>query len=184
MVNELENPYIKATYNWLEKVVVGLNFCPFAHKPFLENSIRIIVDESNSLESLIEKFNQEVELLSQNSKIATTLIIYPNQFNDFENYLDWASVCENELEVNGFEGEFQAATFHPNYLFEGTTNSDPENYTNRSPYPLIHIIREDDIEWAREKHPDIEGVPKTNIEKAKNMGLNAMKALFERCFNS
>lgn len=171
----------KATRNWLEQVVIDLNFCPFAKKPFLDNSIRILVDQNKSDHRRLNTLETELKLLEQDASIATTLIVYQNEFIDFEHYLDWAAFGEDQLKVWGYEGAYQLATFHPNYLFDGTSENDPSNYTNRSPFPMLHLIREDDVEWARERHPNVESIPDTNIKKTTNLGIEKMKQILRGC---
>ncbi|MFY0674468.1 MAG: DUF1415 domain-containing protein [Bacteroidia bacterium] len=171
----------RATEQWIEQVVVGLNFCPFAKKPFIEKAIKIVIDNSTNDTSRINVLESELIFLDKNPSTATTLIVFENEFNDFEHYLDWAAFCEDQLEIWGYEGEYQLATFHPKYLFEGIAETDPSNYTNRSPFPMLHLIREDDVEWAQEKHPDIESVPNLNIEKTRILGIDKMKALLKAC---
>lgn len=171
----------KATKNWIEQVVIDLNFCPFAKKPFLDNAIRIVADQNESDHNRLDALEAELKFLDQNASIATTLIVYPNEFIDFEHYLDWAAFCEDQLEVWGYEGVYQLATFHPNYRFDGTLENDPSNYTNRSPYPMLHLIREDDVEWARERHPNVESIPDTNIKKTTNLGIEKMREILENC---
>ncbi|MGB0431796.1 MAG: DUF1415 domain-containing protein, partial [Bacteroidia bacterium] len=173
----------QATYKWLQDVVIALNFCPFAHKPFIENAIKVKVDQSQNIKELLLHLKQEVEFLDNNSNIATTLIVYPTQFIDFDNYLDWAAYAEEQLVDLGYEGIYQLATFHPNYIFEGSSDDQASNYTNRSPYPMLHLIREADVENASTKHPNIEKIPTTNINRANSLGLEKMRALFNACLN-
>ncbi|MCB0738817.1 MAG: DUF1415 domain-containing protein, partial [Bacteroidetes bacterium] len=163
---------IQATKNWLKNVVIGLNFCPFAAKPFLENKVRIaIIDHDLHITNLADEF----ELLATDKSIETTLLVYPNHFADFMDYLDWLEEAQNKLSDWDFEGEFQLASFHPNYLFDGGLENDPANYTNRSPYPMLHIIREASLEQAIKHHPDPDGIPMRNIEKARSLGLEKMR---------
>lgn len=175
---------ITVTKNWLKNVVIGMNFCPFAAAPFKKEQVRYVIDKAVKDEKRLELFATELENMSTNNEVETLLIIYPNQFEDLYDYLDWVTLCEDAIEELGYEGVFQVASFHPKYLFHGAVESDASNYTNRSPYPMVHVIREDSVEKAREIHPDIESIPETNIIKARKKGLESMKLLLASCFSS
>ena len=169
------------TKNWIRSVVVGLNFCPFAGREFRNNTIHYQVEESAELSKCIETFAKECQRLDNNPDIETTLIILPNATPGFEDYLDLVDLAERLLEESGYEGIYQVASFHPKYLFAGAKEDDPANYTNRSIYPMLHILREESVEKVIEKHPNSDDIPDQNIKVAREKGLDAMKTLWAAC---
>ncbi|MBI1185297.1 DUF1415 family protein [bacterium] len=173
---------INNTKKWVGDVVVGLNFCPFAAREVKRGSIRYVVEESQQFEDMKEGLLSELKLLDAQPDVETTLLIYPNQFHDFTAFLEFAEFAEGFLEATDYEGIYQVATFHPQYVFAGSTPFDAANYTNRSPYAMLHIIREDSLEAAIASHPDIDSVPDTNIAHARQLGLVHMKNLLAACF--
>ena len=175
---------IAATKSWLKNVVIGMNFCPFAALPYKKGEVLFILDKKNNDELRLGTLVSQLSAMDNDESIETTLIIYPDHYKDFYDYLDWVSLCENAIEELGYEGVYQVASFHPQYIFEGSELNDAANYTNRSPYPMVHLIREDSVEKARETHPDIESVPNTNIKKARKKGLESMKLLLASCFSN
>ena len=168
---------IDTTKSWIEKVVIGLNFCPFAAMPFKVGSIRYVIADGKGLQSALEQFARELMFLDDNQTTSTTLIIFPNDFGDFYKYLELVDLSEQLLEKEGYEGVYQIASFHPKYLFAGTKDSDPSNYTNRSPYPMLHLLREESLEQAIEKHVNAELIPEKNIQKANELGVDYFKNL-------
>jgi hypothetical protein len=171
------NDIIDTTKSWIEKVVVGLSFCPFAAKPFKEGNIRYKVVDGKSLEQALTSLVIEMMFLDDNESTETTLIIFPDNFSDFNKYLELLDLSEQLLEKEGYEGVYQIASFHPKYLFAGTTDSDPSNYTNRSPYPMLHLLREESLEQAIEKHINADLIPEKNIQKATELGIDYFKNL-------
>jgi hypothetical protein len=168
---------IERTKNWIREIVIGLNFCPFARKPFKEELILYKVydtsDRAVALESLISTCNY----LEENPAMETALLIFSNGFSDFEEYLDLVDLSEKLLKTEGFEGVYQVASFHPNYIFAGSDENDPANYTNRSPYPMLHLLREDLLEIAIDKHANVDDIPNQNIAKAESLGLEYFKKM-------
>ena len=120
--------------------------------------------------------------LMANENIETSLLILPENFEDFYDYLNLIDEIEEQIISPLYEGVFQIASFHPQYLFEGSTDNDPANYTNRSPYPMIHILRESSLDVAIDSHPGTEKIPDNNIAFAKMKGIHEMKRLRELCF--
>jgi hypothetical protein len=171
------NDIIDTTKSWIEKVVVGLSFCPFATKPFKEDNIRYKVVNGKSLEQALTSVVVEMMFLDDNETTETTLIIFPDNFIDFNKYLELLDLSDQLLEKEGYEGVYQIASFHPKYLFAGTKDSDPSNYTNRSPYPMLHILREDSLEHAIKKHVNVDQIPEKNIQKATELGIEYFKNL-------
>ena len=172
--------YIDLTKNWLEKLVIGLNLCPFAKLPFNQNRIRYVV-ESGDKEALMQTFLSELALLTEKTdkEVETTLIIHPNVLTDFYDYLDFVAEADEQIDDSGLRGTIQVASFHPDYQFAGTNPEDVENYTNRSPFPMLHLIREDSIEKALEHYPDPEMIPERNIETMKRLGLEGVQQILK-----
>ena len=177
---------IESVRNWVEKVIIGLNFCPFARREVVNNKVRYCVvnlDESKFFEAL-SILKEEFELLDQNPNIETTLILFQSMLSDFESFLDFLIFAEKELLTLGYEGTYQLAHFHPDYCFEGVDFEDPANFTNRAPFPVLHIIREEGLERVLKHVEDPEAIPETNIEVARRMGNKQLKALLESCIVS
>ena len=179
---DAENTIICQTKKWIETVVIACNFCPFAAKPFGMGTIRYVVETKNGLEAALSVLIRECIFLDEDTATETTLIIFPEQYNKFDDYLDLVSLAEKLMKKEGYEGIFQVASFHPEYLFGGTAETDPANYTNRSPYPMLHILRESSIEKALDKYPDPETIPDRNILFAREKGLEFMKNLRKGSF--
>ncbi|MBK9336007.1 MAG: DUF1415 domain-containing protein [Lewinellaceae bacterium] len=177
----LESAVITQTTNWIKSVVIGCNFCPFAAKAMLRKSIRYVVLPEATLESSLEAFLEELQYLDRTDDIETTLVIFPNHFADFDEYLDLVEVAETLASDQGYDGIYQVASFHPDYCFADSDNDDPANYTNRSIYPMLHILREDSITKVLENFPDPEGIPQRNIAFAQHKGLAYMQLLRAAC---
>ena len=170
---------IKKTKTWLEDVVIKHNFCPFAKKELLRDSIRFHVVDSSDIAEALQALADEFFYLDHQEDIETTLVIFPNGFEDFNNYLDLVDIANALLEDQNYIGIYQLASFHPNYCFEGSDNDDPANYTNRSPYATLHIIRESSLARAIKNHPDANGIPKRNIAYAKELGLEKLQTALD-----
>lgn len=178
----MENSIIIAqTTQWINTVVIGCNFCPFAAKAVLRKSIRYVVLPEATMESSLEAVMEELRLLDRTEDLETTLLIFPDRFADFEEYLDLVDLAEALSEEQGYEGVYQIASFHPEYCFSDADEQDPANYTNRSPYPMLHLLREDSITKAVDHYIDSEGIPERNIAFAKGKGLDYMKLLRAAC---
>ncbi len=173
---------IRQTKKWIEKVVIGHNFCPFAARELARDSIRYVVCEKKShqveyLEVLVGEFRE----LTENQEIETTLIIFEDDLQNFNVFWGFVEMCNQFLIDWGYEGVFQLANFHPEYRFARSAADDPANYTNRSPYPMLHILRETSVEKAVANYPDAENIPQRNITHARKEGLNRMKRDLEDC---
>ena len=173
--------FVEKTKNWLEKVVIGLNLCPFAKHPFKSDKIRYVIFEKTDLNQLSELLVEELRLLSEADPVnlETTLIIIPKTLNDFEDYLNYVDFSEQLLEELDYEGLIQVASFHPSYQFNGTNAEDVENYTNRSPYPMLHLLKESSVTWAVDNFPNVEEIPANNVKTMQELGLEKVKALVE-----
>jgi len=163
---------IAATQQWLEKAVIGLNLCPFAKAVHIKNQIRYVVSDAETPEVLLELLMDELQLLSDTdpSKVDTTLIIHPGVLQDFEDYNEFLDVADAALEDMQLDGELQVASFHPDYQFADSDKNDIGNYTNRAPYPTLHLLREDSIDRAVEAFPEAEAIFEKNIETMEKLG--------------
>ncbi|HCM1036221.1 TPA: DUF1415 domain-containing protein [Vibrio parahaemolyticus] len=169
---------------WLNDVVIGLNLCPFAAKPQRNKQIKIFVSEATQEEALLEDILLQLIELSttEPEKLETTLVVVPNMLQDFWDYnfcIDWV---EGLIKQQDWEGIFQVATFHPDYCFGGTAPEDDENLTNRSPYPIFHLIREESMEKVLKHYPDPESIPDTNIARVSALSEEERKKLFPYLF--
>ncbi len=176
-----ESTVIAHTANWIQSVVIGLNFCPFAAKSVLKKSLRYVVVPNATLDNSLEAVLNELHFLDATEDIETTLIIFPDAFADFEDYLDLVDLADALVADQDYDGVYQVASFHPDYCFDGADANDPANYTNRSIYPMLHLLREESITKAIEHYPDPEGIPQRNIELAQQKGLKAMQLLRAAC---
>ena len=170
---------ISATQRWLEAAVIGLNLCPFAKAVQVKKQIRYVVSEATTPEALLENLLAELRALqdADPEKIDTTLLIHPyvlNDFLDFNDFLDMVDIVTAEPEFND---EFQVASLHPRYQFAGTAPDDIENYTNRSPYPTLHLLREASVDRAVDAFPDADQIVDNNVETMKRLGREGWKRL-------
>lgn len=172
-----EKTVIAQTRHWLDSVVVGLNFCPFAGRELQRQSIYFQVSNETSLEANLHLFIEECLRLDQSTDIETSLLIFANGFEQFEDYLELVELANNLLGKQGYEGIYQVASFHPDYCFEGLTESDAANYTNRSPFPMLHLLREASLARVLEHYPDPAQIPERNISRARQLGLEKMKQM-------
>jgi len=165
---------VEQTKVWIKNYVVKNNFCPFAAKVYLEDRIYYRVVETENLEECLEAVNEEFLRLDRvdASEIDTTLIIFKNAFQDFRDYLDGLNIAEELLTNLEYGSVYQLASFHPNYQFAGEEKDDPANFTNRSPYPMIHILREDSVSQVLENFDDPISIPKRNIKFTREKGLD------------
>ena len=176
MINET---IIAATQLWLEKAVIGLNLCPFAKGVQVKQQIRYVVSAATTPEALLEELMNELRTLQDTDpeQIDTTLLIHPyvlTDFLDFNDFLDTVDIAVAEPEFND---EFQVASLHPQYQFAGTKPDDIENYTNRSPYPTLHLLREDSVDRAVDAFPDADKIVDVNVETMKKLGHEGWKKL-------
>lgn len=174
---------VAQTAQWIQSVVIGCNFCPFAAKAMLRKSIRYVVWPEANLENSLEKLAEELRFLDHTEDIETTFIIFPNHFTDFEEYLDLVDLAEQLASDLDYDGVYQIASFHPDYCFADADADDPANYTNRSLYPMLHLLREDSVTQAVDHFPDPEGIPGRNIAFAKGKGLQYMQMLRAACLD-
>ncbi|MNK05212.1 hypothetical protein D3C87_230880 [compost metagenome] len=164
---------IALTQAWLEKAVIGLNLCPFAKAVYVKQQIRYVVSQATDTDALLTELKTELQFLqdSDPAEIDTTLLILPEVLSDFLDYNDFLDTADEAIEDLELDGEIQIASFHPDYQFAGTKADDIENYTNRSPYPILHLLREASIERAVEAFPEAEEIYEKNMETLRKLGL-------------
>ena len=165
---------------WLDEIVIGLNLCPFARREVDAGRVRVAVTGHRDTESLLHVFHDELQRLQQEPQIATTLLVFANGVADFFAYLDLLEMAQAWLEEQALDAEFQLASFHPDYLFADSPADDAAHYTNRAPGPVIHLLREDDVEQAIAAHPDTGRIPERNIRLAREQGADWWKAVLRR----
>ena len=175
--------FIGPVRHWVETVVVGLNLCPFAKRELVNDRVRFSVSEAATEEQLLADLQAELELLNNDEAVETTLLIHPGVLQDFFDYNQFLNYVDRLLMQMELEGVYQVASFHPDYQFSGTRPDDVENYTNRSPYPMLHLIREDSLERAIASYPDPDRIPERNIELLKSLGRDKMQALLKACYD-
>lgn len=160
--------------HWIDTLVVGLNLCPFANAIRRKDLLKIGVCAESSVEGCLQMLIEEANQLELADEDATTLLVLPHGFAAFDDYLDLLALAEALLDDRGFEGVIQLASFHPNYQFEGTSPDDVSNWTNRAPYPVLHLLKEASVTNAVESHPDPDSIPERNISTLENLGLPAL----------
>ena len=171
---------IGQTKKWIADVVIGCNFCPFAAKEVKRNTILYEVNFAEQQKEILQNLFSLFIKMDDDKNVETAILILPNGFKVFTNYLDLVEDAENFLAKENYEGVYQLASFHPQYLFAGSNDNDPANYTNRSPYPMLHILREESLSKAIDNHPNVDDIPQNNIDFANAKGLNFMKGLLEK----
>lgn len=152
--------------------MIGLNLCPFAQRPFFSDTIRYVVSSARGGDDLLKDLRAELTLLATTApqSIETTLLIHPHAFQDFLDYNDFLDDAESLVNQLGLEGTLQIASFHPAYQFAGTEPEDVENWTNRSPYPILHLLREESINQAASDPDELLRIPERNIETMRRLG--------------
>ena len=170
---------ISQTKKWIIDVVVGCNFCPFAAREIKRDSIHYEVLPQATTASVLTAVMTAMHQLDDDTAIETSFLILPGSFSVFDAYLDLFEIAEALLVKEGYEGVYQLASFHPEYLFAGSNAADASNYTNRSPYPMLHFLREESVSKAIDSYPDIDEVPNRNIAFANKKGLLYMQQLLK-----
>ncbi len=175
---------IDQTITWIHKVVIGCNFCPFAARALQQHHVHYQVEASMDTTLCLEAFLKEMTRLDQEPTIETSFLIFSNAFQQFDDYLDMASTAEHLLIEEGYEGVYQLATFHPLYRFASSVENDAADYTNRSIYPMLHLLRESSIDQAVKHYEHPENIPERNVDFARKKGLIFMKLLRDSCVTS
>ena len=172
-----------AVRQWVETVVVGLNLCPFAKRELDKDRARFVVSDAITEQGLLVDLEAELELLEKDASIATTLLIHPRVLEAFYEYNQFLNYAEGLLQQMELEGVYQIASFHPDYQFDGTESDDAENYTNRSPYPVLHLLREESLDRVLESADYAEQIPIRNIKLLNTMGRTELSALLKACLD-
>lgn len=177
-----EDDIIAATRAWLQKAVIGLNLCPFAKAVTLKNQVRFVVSTAPHLDGLLEDLDRELDFLAaaDPEAVDTTLLIHPTLLPDFLDFNDFMQLAEAAVGEHGLEGVIQIASFHPAFQFEGTAPDDMGNYTNRAPFPTLHLLREASIERAVAAFPDAATIYERNIETLRALGHAGWQALWRK----
>ena len=175
---------IDHTKNWIKSVILDLNLCPFAHAIFNDSSIHFQVDNHVAIESRLQNLLNECIRLDKHPKIATTLFICPEGVEEFDDYLALLELAEGLLNVQGYQGIYQIASFHPDYCFADSSPEDAANFTNRSPYPIFHLLRESSIDQALRSYSSPENIPNRNISLTRELGTDKLKTLLSNCFTT
>lgn len=177
------NGSCKVVERWLTSVVIDLNLCPFAQREYLADKVRFKESQADSEEALLRDMVVELSLLSRRPNIETTLLICPRVLQNFDQYNQFLAFADALIEQMNLVGVYQVASFHPDYQFAGTDPGDAENFTNRAPFPMLHLLRESSIERAIKKHPNSELIPQNNIRLMRKLGNTHMKSLLHACFD-
>ncbi|AZG15182.1 DUF1415 domain-containing protein [Cupriavidus pauculus] len=163
---------IAAVRHWLARAVIGLNLCPFAKSVYVKDQVRYVVSQASDDADVFDDLERELRLLAEAdpAQVDTTLLIVPHGLADFLAYNDFLYFADRLLGSLKLEGTLQIASFHPQYQFDGTGPDDIENYTNRAPYPILHLLREDSIARAAEAFPEAEDIYERNMETLRQLG--------------
>ncbi|MDO8440271.1 MAG: DUF1415 domain-containing protein [Polaromonas sp.] len=170
---------LTATRHWLEKAVIGLNLCPFAKAVYVKNQVRLVVSHARHADDLLEELDKELDLLvaTPAEQIDTTLLIHPTLFDDFLDFNDFLEIAEWVVDEHGLEGVVQLASFHPKFQFEGTEPDAIGNYSNRAPFAILHLLREESVARAVAAFSEAEAIFEQNIQTLEKLGLDGWKAL-------
>lgn len=170
---------LQKTRHWLEKAVIGLNLCPFAKAVYVKNQVRLVVSKARHADDLLEELDRELDLLvaTPAEKIDTTLLIHATLFEDFLDFNDFLEIAEGVVDEHGLEGVVQLASFHPRFQFDGSEPEDIGNYTNRAPFAILHLLREESVERAVDAFPEAKAIFEQNIATLEKLGHAGWKSL-------
>ena len=179
MTEITDNEVLSATQVWLEKLVIGLNLCPFAKAVYAKNKIRYIVSKVSNKKTLLAVLKEELLLLKETpiEEVETTLLIHPYVLQDFFEYNEFLNTADELLEELELDGDIQIASFHPEYQFAEMDSDDIANYTNRSPFPMLHLLREESVDKAVEAFPEAEQIYEKNIDTMEHLGKEGLGQL-------
>jgi len=171
---------IADTRLWLERAVIGLNLCPFAKAVVVKDQVRFVLSDATTPEALLEVLGEELLRLRDTapSEIDTTLIVHPQVLGDFLEYNDFLDEADGLIEALELAGDLQVASFHPDYQFAGTAPDDIGNYTNRAPYPTLHLLREDSVARAVDAYPEPDSIIDRNLGTLEKLGHTGWARLF------
>jgi len=168
---------VECTRQWVEKFIIKLNICPFARRELRKNSIYFHESPAKKIVDGLADLLIEIRRLESRTDIETTLLIFPHMLHQFFDYLDFVDLAEQLIVQEGLEGIFQVASFHPDYCFADAEMDDVANYTNRSPFPMLHLLREASLEQAIDNYGDTSTIPENNIRRLRELGLDEVKKI-------
>jgi hypothetical protein len=176
-----EAEVIAATRQWIERAVIGLNLCPFAKAVYVKNQVRFAVSVARHLDGLLEDLDRELDFLAtaDPEAVDTTLLIHPTLLPDFLDFNDFMQLADAAVDEHGLDGVIQIASFHPRFQFDGTAADDIGNFTNRAPFPTLHLLREASIERAVAAFPDADTIGQRNIVTLVALGHAGWNALWK-----
>ena len=174
---------ISASQAWLNNFVIDYNICPFARREQEKNSIRYLILEGDNTEQHLEALIVEAQHLDSHPDSETSLLIFSDGYQNFDDFLDLVAIADDLLIEQGYEGIYQLASFHPDYCFADASPDDAANYTNRSPYPMLHIIREASIESLLAKYPNPGQIPERNMQLTRKLGVEKLQTLLNNCLS-
>lgn len=170
---------IQQTKKWVSQVVIGLNLCPFAAQPFEDNRIEYIVSHNNETEQDLQELAVCFSILENKVEVETILLIFPESYRSFDDYLELLYLANLLLDDLNFSGIYQLASFHPEYHFEGSEINDASNFSNRSPYPMLHILRENSVERAIKSYNHVERIPQNNVKNLQTIGFDVLQQILK-----
>lgn len=164
---------------WLERAVIGLNLCPFAKAVYVKQQVRIVVSDASTERALLEQLGEELLLLRDTpaEQVDTTLLVHPQVLGDFLDYNDFLGDADALVEALELDGVLQVASFHPDYRFADSAPDDPANLTNRAPWPILHLLREDSIDRAVSAYPEPDAIIERNIATVRELGFDGWNKL-------
>lgn len=174
-----QNEIIEDVRRWLESFIIELNLCPFAKRELVKDRIRFSVSLTESSEQLLVSLLEELQLLESDAEIETTLLVHPNVLQEFDDYNQFLDLADALIVQEGYSGIFQIASFHPQYQFAETVD-EAEDYSNRSPYPLLHVLREASVAREVANYPDITTIPQQNVRLLRKLGVAKLQSLLQR----
>ena len=171
--------YLDDTRRWIERAVIGLNLCPFAKAVYIKQQVRLVLSDATTPEALLEELAEELLLLRDTAAehTDTTLIVHPFVLQDFLDYNDFLDNADAAVEALDLQGILQVASFHPQYQFAGAAPDDVGNFTNRSPWPTLHLLREDSVERAVAAFPDPDVIVERNLQTLETLGAEGWRRL-------
>jgi hypothetical protein len=175
-----QHEIVKLVRRWLESFVIELNLCPFAKRELINDRVKFAVSDANTEGQLLADLQQELSHLQEDSEIETTLLIHPHVLRAFDDYNQFLDIVDALLDEEGLLGVYQIASFHPQYRFAETEESDAENYSNRSPFPILHLLRESSLEREIARHQDTSLIPERNIQLLRNIGAARLQVLLQQ----
>ncbi len=174
---------VARTREWVEKAVIGLNLCPFARAVWVKDQVRVVVSRARHVDAFLEELDRELDLLASTpaEQIDTTLLVHPTLFPDFEVFNDFLGIVDDVVVEHDLEGVIQVAPFHPQFRFEGTEADDITNATNRSPFPILHLLREDSVERAVATDAgDADAIVERNMQTLRDLGHEGWSRLWNK----